>query len=581
MEILNKSRWAFSSPDEEEVRHLVEGMGVSRIVAQLLLNRGIDSVAKAEKFFAPSLNDCYNPFTMKGMEKAVEKVWQALRQKKKILVFGDFDVDGITGTSVIYRALSRVSDGCIFAHVPDRMLDGYGLNESILTYSKEKSIDIIVTVDCGISCKKEAELAKELGIDLIITDHHHPPDELPDAFAIINPKQSGCGYPFKDLAGVGIALKFLHGIFANEVANYSKTAKYLPLPESLWEHLDLVALGTIADIVPLLDENRIFVKHGLNALTTSRKPGIRALKKAAALDYKAVTSFDVGFKLAPRINAAGRIGNAKQGLELLTTESENLAETLAKELEQKNKERKTIENKIFDQAMEMYNAEKRDDQKIIVLTSNEWHQGVIGIVASRLSDKFFLPTILIAVKNGVGRGSGRSIPSFHIHETICGCEDLLVNFGGHKCAAGLTINEENIPEFKQRIEALAKDRLEEEDTKKVIDIDNEIHLDDFSLDDMEDIERLAPFGEANNEPVFFSKELEVINHPSIVGNNHLRMKVRKNRHIVDVIGFKMGDYKRQLDKATMPFDIVFIPQVNSWRNKDNLQLKMKDIRSSA
>jgi len=571
--------WDIRTVDSDKLIALSAAANIPEYMAGLLVNRGIDTLDKIKHFFNASVQECYNPFLMSGMERGVKRLRSAIHDGEKILIFGDFDVDGLTGTSLLHRAFSEISHGCIFSHVPDRMTDGYGLNKQVFDFIEKKSISVIVTVDCGISNVDEAALAKKLGIDLIITDHHIPPGELPDAYSVINPKQPGCAYPFKDLSGVGLAMKLLHGFFADESVRYSTDNLYMPLPDVLWEHLDLVALGTIADIVPLLDENRIFVKHGLSVITKSQKPGIQALRKVSGLDSKKTTSFDVGFKLAPRINAAGRVGDARKALSLLITNSDSEAASLAEELDVENQNRKDIERKILDEARTMYEPCASVDKNIIVLSSKNWHPGVIGIVASRLCEQFFLPTILIGVKDGVGRGSARSIPGFHIYETMCLCKKLLQSFGGHERAAGLSIKDENIPVFKLDMEKAAAEHMTGKARERTIAIDDTISIDSLSIAELERIEAMAPFGEGNKEPVFCARNVRVQQPPMIVGMNHLKMKLRGRSRVLDAIGFNMGDYKDILTGGDVFVDIVFTPQINEWRSRRNIQLKIKDIKT--
>jgi len=573
------NKWDIRTVEPEKLRALSDAANIPEYMAGLLVNRGIDTVDKIKRFFDASVQECYNPFFMTGMERGVKRLRRAIHSGEKILVFGDFDVDGLTAASLLYRAFSEISHGSIFAHVPDRMTDGYGLNKQVFDFIKEQGITVVVTVDCGISSVDEAEFAKKLGIDLIITDHHIPPGELPDAYTVINPKQSGCRYPFKDLSGVGLAMKLLHGFFADESVRYSTDSLYMPLPDVLWEHLDLVALGTIADIVPLLDENRIFVKHGLSVITKSHKPGIQALRKVSGLDSKKTTSFDVGFKLAPRINAAGRVGDARKALSLLITNSDSEAASLAEELDVENQKRKEIERKILDEARKMYESCTSIEKNIIVLSSENWHPGVIGIVASRLCEQFFLPTILIGIKNGVGRGSARSIPGFHIYETMCLCEKLLQSFGGHERAAGLSIKDENISVFKRDMERAAAEHMDGRTRERTIAIDDTISIDSLSIGELERIEAMAPFGEGNKEPVFCARDVRVQPPPTIVGINHLKMKLRGRSKALDAIGFNMGDYKEILTGGDVSVDVVFTPQINEWRSRRNIQLKIKDIKT--
>ena len=456
-------------------------------------------------------------------------------------------------------------------YIPERIAEGYGLNADAISKLAERGVALLITVDCGISDHPEVKLAKELGMDVIVTDHHEVPDYLPPAYAIINPKQSGCPFPFKNLAGVGVAFNFIIALRATLRDEGFWKEKEVP---NLKEYLDLVALGTIADVVPLVDENRIFVKYGLMELTASTKPGIIALKEISGLNDVPINAGMVGYRLAPRINAAGRVGKGVDGVRLLTSESYDEAASIAKLLDDGNKERQGLEEVILREATEMVESGLISDRKSIVLASESWHPGVIGIVASRIAEKYYRPTVMIAIKDGVGKGSARSIHSFMLYEGLKECSHLLNEFGGHDYAAGLSINEENIEKFRDAFERVASNKLSDEDMVPEMDIDATMDLNDVTEGLVNELDNLAPFGEANPEPLLCSTGLGIADC-KVVGNNHLKMRVKQGRTVRDAIGFGMGNLNLS---PGINLDTAFIPQINLWNGGKSIQLKLKDVR---
>src|SRR4030066_28655 len=566
----SKKRWRVREPELALQKTLAASLNISTITSQLLINRGISDIQQAERFLSSTLSDIRSPFGMKGMKEGVERVQKALHNKEKIAIYGDYDVDGITSTAILLMFL-KSAGAYVSYYIPERIAEGYGLNADAISKLAERGVTLLITVDCGISDHAELKLAKELGMDVIVTDHHEVPDELPTANAIINPKQPGCPFPFKNLAGVGVAFNFIIALRATLRGEGFWKEKEVP---NLKEYLDLVALGTIADVVPLVDENRIFVKYGLMELTASTKPGIIALKGISGLNDVPINAGVVGYRLAPRINAAGRVGKGVDGVRLLTSESYDEAASIAKLLDDGNKERQGLEEVILREATGMVESGLISDRKSIVLASENWHPGVIGIVASRIAEKYYRPTVMIALKNGIGKGSARSIHSFMLYEGLKECSHLLNEFGGHDYAAGLSINEENIEKFRDAFEREASNKLSDEDMVPGMDIDATMDLNDVTEGLVKELNNRAPFGEANPEPLLCSTGLGIADC-KVVGNNHLKMRVKQGRTVRDAIGFGMGTLNLS---PGINLDTAFIPQINLWNGGKSIQLKLKDVR---
>jgi len=566
----NKKRWRVREPELALQKTLAASLNISTITSQLLINRGISDIQQAERFLSSTLSDIRSPLGMKGMKEGVERVQKALHNKEKIAIYGDYDVDGITSTSILLMFL-KSAGAYVSYYIPERIAEGYGLNADAISGLAERGVTLLITVDCGISDHAELKLAKELGMDVVVTDHHEVPGDLPPAYAIINPKQSGCPFPFKNLAGVGVAFNFIIALRATLRDEGFWKEKEVP---NLKEYLDLVALGTIADVVPLVDENRIFVKYGLMELTASTKPGIIALKEISGLNDVPINAGMVGYRLAPRINAAGRVGKGVDGVRLLTSESYDEAASIAKLLDDGNKERQGLEEVILREATGMVESGLISDRKSIVLASENWHPGVIGIVASRIAEKYYRPTVMIAIKDGVGKGSARSIHSFMLYEGLKECSHLLKEFGGHDYAAGLSINEENIEKFRDAFERVASNKLSDEDMVPEMDIDATMDLNDVTEGLVNELDNLAPFGEANPEPLLCSTGLGIADC-KVVGNNHLKMRVKQGRTVRDAIGFGMGNLNLS---PGINLDTAFIPQINLWNGGKSIQLKLKDVR---
>lgn len=554
--------------DHNSVRKLSEELNISHIASRILISRGMRETGLAESFLKPSLSDLFDPFLMSQMDRAVDRIVDALKRNQRIMVYGDYDVDGITSTALVFLVLNRLGANVSY-YLPNRLVEGYGMSEDGLQEAKKRNIDLLITVDCGITAVEEFAVARRMGIDCIITDHHEPSDRIPEASAIVNAKLDGPDNPGFDLSAVGVAFKLAQALY-----------RRLGQDESgLEQHLDLVALGTAADIVPMVGENRILTKFGLEQIARTTKPGLKALIFIAGLMGQKIGTGQVVFILAPRINAIGRLGDAEQAIKLLTTRDEDKAASIARILNAENKRRKDIDEQTLNEALEMIEQEVDiERQSAIVLASRGWHQGVIGIVASRLVERFHRPTVMIAIDGDEGKGSARSIPGFHLYEALKECESDLIRYGGHKYAAGLSIAPENIESFSERLNAVSARMLSDEDLVPKLNIDAEIELDSIDSALVDVLERFAPFGPQNMRPVFVTYASEIVGTPHIVGKRHLKFKVRKGENIIDCIGFNQGDFLKNLNFRPMLIDMTYVLENNYWNGVNKIQIRTKDIR---
>ncbi len=567
---MTRKRWYIKEQDEETQRFLSRELNISPVISQVLINRGIKDVDAADRFLHPNLSHLTPPAMMKDMEKAVGRIVKAILGHEKIMVYGDYDVDGITAVTILVTFLREVGADVSF-YTPHRLTEGYGLNLEALNRIRSTGTRLMLTVDCGITDGEAIGFAQSNGMDVIVTDHHEVPDELPPAYAILNPKQKGCGFPFKSLAGVGVAFYLVIALRAK--LRDMGFWRHNKVP-NLKEYLDIVALGTIADIVPLISENRILVKFGLEQLTVSSRPGIIALKEVSGLRDTVITSGMVGFRLAPRINAAGRLSRADDGVRLLTTRDLTEAKEIAMVLDSENTKRQRIEERIVKKAKDIVESDERIlCGRSITLASHDWHTGVIGIAASRLVEEYYRPTVIISLQRGRGKGSARSIEGFHLYHGLMGCAHLLEGFGGHKYAAGLTIDEKNIPAFQNIFEEIVKNELSEEDLIPKIHIDRSITLGDLTWEFLNELKALSPFGASNPEPTFCSSMLSVLGS-RVVGNDHLKLKVKEDDILCDAIGFNMG---KNPPSPGRQIKAAFVPQINDWRGTRTIQLRLKDI----
>lgn len=562
--------WVLRSPAApERAQELAVQLGISHTYATLLANRGFSCSEDVQDFLEPKLDRLLDAFTMRDMDRATTRIWNAIDQREAILVYGDYDVDGITATSLLTSALTRLGAKVSY-FIPDRIRDGYGFSVRGVDVARKRRTRLVITADCGITATQEVRLAKQSGIDVIVTDHHEPLGVLPEADAILNPKRRDCSYEFKELAGVGVALKLVQGLAQHRPGS---------LPENfVSQHLDLVALGTIADVVPLRGENRIIAKLGLLGIQNSEKPGIIALKEVAGLRAKRVESGHVAYILAPRINAAGRLGNAESGVRLLLATDMGEAMTIAEGLEEDNTLRKKIDEETLEEAMEQLQAMGPELPPAIVLWSDRWHPGVLGIVASRLMERFHRPTVLISSDHDEGKGSGRSIPGFDVCQALQECREHLIGFGGHSYAAGLTIRSERLEPFREHLCRVVSERLTEDDYIPKLSIDGPLLLDDCTEALVEFLDRLSPFGIGNTEPLFIAENIQIAGLPMVVSRNHLKLNVRQNGRELECIGFGMGHLAGPIQTEPGRVSIAFVPTINVWQNRARLQLKLRDIQ---
>jgi single-stranded-DNA-specific exonuclease len=568
---LPTTQWKLKNSVNKKIEYsLNKEFGVSAIISQVLANRNLTDLDSARRYLYPSLNELHSPFLMKDMKKGVMRLLRAIYNKEKIVIYGDYDADGITSVVILFKFLNELPSSVSY-YIPDRLDEGYGLKKPVIDKFKRENISLIITVDCGVSDIEQIAHAQMLGIDTIVLDHHEISASLPCAAATINPNRSDCNFPFKDLAGVGIAYNFLialrgalrkEGFWENE--NYP----------NLKEYLDIVALGTIGDIAPLIDENRIFTKIGLELLTEGKRPGIKALKEVSGIDGQIIDSYKASFCLIPRINAAGRIASALDAVQLLLTDNIDEARTLAAKLDEYNRRRQSLEKNILNEIIEKI-GQAHDWKKLnaLVFASENWHPGVVGIVASRLVDLFNRPAFVISLNNGIGKGSGRSISEFNIHQGLKQCASLLLSYGGHYRAAGISIKEDNIDEFSDLLNEIIRNSVDSQSIISQTMIDAECQLSDINLKLINEMEMLAPFGCNNPEPILCARNIKV-SSPTIVGNNHLKMKLSSKGISHDSIWFSMGEFLPALSGAHL--DVAFTPQINYWNGTSDIQLKMKD-----
>jgi len=555
--------------DADKVESFARQLNSSPVLARVLLNRGIDEVERARGYFIPKIEHLHDPFLMTDMMAAVERIGQALRDRQGIVIFGDYDVDGTTATSLLLLFFQGLGHPVEY-YVPDRLSEGYGVSEKGIRFARERGAELMITVDCGITAVAEIEAARECGLDVIVCDHHQPGPELPRATAVLNPKREDCRYPFKELAGVGVAFKLLQAL-----------QRHIKLDESrVYDLLYLAAIGSAADIVPLVDENRVFVRLGLQQLLQSAlNVGLRSMFDLTSLTGKTIGTGQIVFVIAPRINAAGRLGDAGRAIKLLTSDDEQFAKETAAVLEEENRNRREIDDRMLKEALELIHQNgDPGEENIFVLNSESWHPGVVGIVASRIVDKYFRPAILIATENGRGRGSARSIPGFNIYEALKSCEDLLLAFGGHKYAAGLSIETENIPKLRDKLSQLAGELLTDDMKKPVLRIDSELKFRDIEPTLLKLVQKMAPFGPQNPRPTFLTRGVEIVGSPAVVGRNHLKFKVRQDGAVMDAIGFDLGDKKYRISSGEQDVDLVYVVDENEYLGRKTIQLRVKDLR---
>jgi single-stranded-DNA-specific exonuclease len=559
---LNK-QWKVYNADEKQVEKIAKEFNINKLVARIIANKDFKNKEQIEVFLNPKRNDFYDPFLMPDMEKAVTRIIKAIDNNEKTIIYGDYDVDGITSSTVLKRYLEE-RGLCADVYIPNRLDEGYGLNENAINEISEKKYELIITVDCGITGNKEVELAKKSNVDVIITDHHETSEEIPKAVAVVDAKRKDNKYPFKGLAGVGVTFKLIQAI-----------SKKMQLQEETYlKYLDLVCVGTISDIVPLEDENRVISKLGLQLVKQTRNIGLRTLLNI--IGYKDIDSNAISFGVAPRINACGRMGHEKDALDLFLTNDIEEAKKITELLVEYNQERQEIEKKIFCEAIDLID---NNETNCIIVGKEQWHHGVIGIVSSKITEIYDKPSILLCYEDGIAKGSGRSIKGFDLHEAIENCSTYVEQFGGHSMAIGITLKEENVEKFKKEFE----EYIELKDIKSIvpiIPIDAKVDLKDLTIDDIKEFKVLEPYGEGNKRPLFQISNIKIISIRTLSDGKHLKMLLKDdNNKFIDTIGFNMGYLADNFSIGTK-IDVVGNLEVNEYNENKKIQLNIKDIRNA-
>ena len=556
--------WNVKKYDSEYVEKIKKDFNISDILARLIIARDIE-YDKINNFLHGTLKDIKDPFLMKDMEKLVNRVKEALEKKERICIYGDYDVDGITSITIMYKFLKSLGADVIY-YLPDRLIEGYGVNNGALDEIKSRGATLIITVDCGITAIDETAYAKKIGLDMCITDHHECAEVLPDAIAIVNPKQKDDMSEFKYHAGVGVAFKCLMAI----------ASFYGLSSESYLKYLDIVAIGTISDIVSLTDENRIISKYGLEMMKNTKNVGLKAL--IDLLNFKEIDSTMVSFGIAPRINACGRMGKACVAVELLLEQDETKAKKIAEDLDMLNSKRQQVEKEIFEQALEKIKKEDMEKRASIVLYDENWHNGVIGIVASRLVNMYYKPVILLTKEQDVIRGSGRCQLGISLYDTLTECKDLLVQFGGHELAAGLSIEENKIKLFSEKFENVIKEKYNGK-IEQIIEIDTEIKVTDLNVNLIKDIYTLRPYGQSNKLPVFLYKNLKIASIRTLKEDKHLKLTLKDNKFLIEALAFSQGDRRDEIQIGDK-IDVVCNVEINSYNTPKTIQLIVQDFKKS-
>ena len=557
---MNK-KWECYSVDEDKVNELSKDYNLCKILANILVNRNIENI---DKFLNPTRHDFHDPFLMPDMEKAIQRLIKAIEDKQKIMIFGDYDADGITSITVLKKFLNERGME-VGTYIPNRLNEGYGLNKEAIKKIFDQGYTLMITVDCGISGIEEIDYANSLGIETIITDHHEPAESLPNAYAVIDAKRKDNKYPFNQLAGVGVVFKVIQALSIKLGLDEKEYLKYL----------DIVCVGTISDIVPLVDENRVIAKLGLKLVEVTRNIGLRILIQS--IGFKEINSTAISFGVAPRINACGRMGHQQEALDLFLCDDINKAKKIATRLNAFNQERQAKEKAICEQVVEQIEAGEKD-KTCIILGHEDWHHGIIGIVSSKVTEMYFKPSILICFEGDEGKGSGRSIPGFDLHEALMKCSDTIEKFGGHSMAIGITVKKDKFEEFKQEFEEYAKS-CNISEIVPVVQIDEEVNLKDICMEDVRSLKLLEPFGEANKMPIFLFKNLKINSIRALSEGKHLKLNLKSDSYMIDAIGFNMGELVNQylLDDKV---DVVGSLDINSFNGNENMQITIKDIRKS-
>ena len=569
---MNKNWVIKSSGDENIISSLSRDLGIERPLAQLLVQRGITTFKEAKDFFRPDLSNLHDPFLMKDMDVAIQRILDAIQSGEKVLVYGDYDVDGTTAVALVYSFFKDHFKEIDY-YIPDRYEEGYGVSVKGIDYASEHGIGLIIALDCGIKAVDKINYAREKGIEFIICDHHNPGDSIPDAVAVLDPKQDGCTYPYKELSGCGVGFKLIqaYGIKTGQAS------------ESIYDFLDLVVVSIASDIVPITGENRIMAHFGLKKLNDKPSIGLKAIKEVAGIEKQNIDVEDIVFKIGPRINAAGRMESGKKSVDLLVCENWKDAGVISEKINNFNLDRRNIDTEITRQAIEMIQGDETlKELNSTVLYNPEWHKGVIGIVASRLLDHYYRPTVILTKSNGFITGSARSVSGFDLYQAIESCSDLLENFGGHKYAAGLTMKVQNLPKFRERFEKFVSETIDPEQLIPVVEIDTELQLKDINDKFYRILKQFEPFGPENISPVFLSENVVDNGYGRTVGNNgeHLKLTLIQEENpfqVFPAIGFHQGNDFSKVNKGA-PFDICYQLMENEFRGRTSLQIHLLDIK---
>lgn len=560
---MNK-KWECYEIKQQEVEEFVQKHQLSQLLSMILINRNITKKEQIDEFINPTRNDFHDPYLMPDMEIAVERLIKAIDKKEKIMIYGDYDADGITSITVLKKFLTQRNIP-VETYIPNRLDEGYGLNKKAIKDIAQKGYHLMITVDCGISGIEEIDYANSLGIQTIITDHHEPAEELPKAYAVIDAKRKDSKYPFNQLAGVGVVFKLIQAI-----------SMKLELPEKEYlKYLDLVCVGTISDIVPLVNENRVIAKLGLKLIEVTKNIGLRTLLEIAS--FKKIDSTTISFGVAPRINACGRMGQEQEALNLFLCEDEVEAKKIANKLNEYNQERQAKEKEIFEQVVAKIEAGKKD-KNCIILGDENWHHGIIGIVSSKVTDMYFKPSILICFEEGMGKGSGRSIPGFDLHDALSNCSQYIEKFGGHAMAIGISIQKENFEKFKEEFEKYTEQSNIGE-IIPILQIDEEVSLKNINIEDVKSLQLLEPYGEANKMPLFLFKNLKINSIRALSEGKHLKLSLKDDNYVIDAIGFNMGELSETY-KIDDKVDLVGTLDINTFNGNENIQITIKDMRKS-
>lgn len=562
---MNK-KWELYDYNEKEVEEISLKYNISKLLATVLINRNIVKSDKdVNTFLEPTRNDFHDPYKMPDMKKAVDRIIKAINNKEKVIIYGDYDVDGITSTMVLKSFLDE--NGLEVGYrIPNRLNEGYGLNMKAIEEIKAQGYSLIITVDCGISGTEEVKYAYQLGMEVIITDHHEPLETIPDAEAVIDCKRVDNTYPFKSLAGCGVVFKLIQGL--SQVMGLDEKA-YL-------KYLDIICIGTISDIVPLIDENRVIAKLGLKLANQTRNYGLACLLKICG--FSDVNSNSVSFGIAPRINACGRMGYEEEALKLFLSKNIEEAKNITIKLNEYNRQRQDIEKRIFDEAVSQIESNHLEKNSVIVIGHENWHHGVIGIVASKITDLYYKPSILVCFENGMAKGSGRSIPGFDLHNALCECSDLLEKYGGHEMAVGVNLKQENFEKFQEKMESIAQ-KCHTEDLVSIIKIEKEINLGEINPESIDSLKLLEPFGEENRIPLFLCKNLKIDSIRTLSEGKHLKLTLKQDRYIVQAIGFNLGHLVSEY-RLGDKIDVVGCLEVNEFNGNRTVQINIKDVRKS-